>query len=243
MKPGIYVCIASILLVGAISCAATAGIIFDDPLDGSTLGTASGVQWGSGVSGQAAVFTAGNSYIGYDGGYFPAQGTMSFFLKAAGSGERSVLDTVGKGNAEAGDIALLLAPGNTLTFYGRGASDWHVLSGTKVLGSSSWAYVAISYGPTFGMNLYVNGVADGTFSASGNMLAGRNAADIFLGDYPLDGGSYYLAVPGSIDMFRASTTERDINLLTAPAVPEPTSLVALAGGLICSIGAFRRKRS
>ena len=60
--------------------------LFLDELDGSTPGTPSAIGWGDGVDDQAAVFSAGDSYTRYDGGYFAGQGTVGFYVKAAGSG-------------------------------------------------------------------------------------------------------------------------------------------------------------
>lgn len=74
------------------------------------------------------------------------------------------------------------------------------------------------------MKLYVNGTPEGTFSASGNLYAERNSDDVYLGDYPLDGGSFTLApVPGSIDSLRVSDIEDDVNAIFPGICPYETA--------------------
>ena len=87
------------------------------------------------------------------------------------------------------------------------------------------------------MVMYVNGAVA---AANGSYAYARNSRDVYVGDYALDYADQ--AFIGGVDYLRTSDQESDVNLLTAPAIPEPTSLAALASGLMCSIAALRRKR-
>lgn len=246
MKSGIYICIASILLTVGLSCAVSAGTLLDDPLDGSTLGTPSGIDWGTGLAGQAAVFSANSAdHIRYDASLFAPSGTFAFYVKGQDdAGWDRLFDTVGGNSPTVGDLALTILPGSTLRLQVYGNGIWNRLEGTTPISPNEWTYVAVSYGASNGMNLYINGVAEGTIAQGSNYAGVRSATDVYAGDVPGDSGNYVNnSFTGSIDMLRASDIENDINLLTAPAaVPEPTSLAVLASGLMCSIAALRRKR-
>ena len=213
----------------------------NDMFEGTNLGKAfqpSPFTYAPGVHGLGALFAAPDSNIHYSSSYFGAQGTVSFFLQADAVGERSIIGTVGASTAMWGDLRLILRSNNTLRLYMYDGAAWHRLTGTTVIDR---AYVTLSYGPTNGMKLYVNGASEGAYSG-GNYLGTRNGKNVYLGDCPLDGASYQWGLSGGIDTLRTSDVECDENLIYGAAAPEPGSLLALATGLLGSVAAFRRRR-
>ena len=249
MKRASYVLVVGAFLVAVAAHGAWALTPLNDTFENTNLGVASlpnSFTYAGGADGQAASFAAANSYIHYASDYFGEEGTISLFLKADSVGPRSILDTVGAQGASSGDLALHLRPDNTLGMYMYevNGSDWcrYRLISTTVIGSDDFTYVAISYGPQYGMKLYVNGVSEGTY-LNGNYVGNRSNKNVYLGDFPWDGPSYQWALSGGVDTLRTSDIECDNNLIFGQeALPEPGSLVVLASGLFGSIVAFRRRR-
>lgn len=238
----IHVLMAGLLLAGMSCGGARAAVVLDDPLDGSTLGVASGVVYGPGNSGGigdlAAVFDYNSTdRIKYEASMIPQAGTVSFSIKSQFDGYDMVLDTIGGSpSTTTGDWQVGIRPDNTLRFNVYANGTWNRLKGTTPISSDTWTYVAISFGPLYGMKLYVNGIAEGAFEAGGNYLGQLKDTAMFVGDY--DGDANAWAFTGSLDDLRVSDVENDV-LLTS--VPEPGSILALLGGL-AGLPLLRRRR-
>ncbi len=243
MQRAIYALIAGVLLLG-VGCSYAVGAGLEDPLDGSNLGEVSSIAYGPGWSDQAAVFNAGNDYIRYNKSYFPAEGTVSFFVKpknATGNGGKTVLDTAGLLGKAAGDMTVMLTSGNAVFFGLWDTGGWKSVVGTTALSTTDWSYVVLSYGSA-GMKMWVNGLPNGSNAFTGT----RRSVNVFAGDFQGDNtyANSAWAFPGSLDCLRTSATQSDPVLMSLPvaAVPEPSSLAALFGGLLSAVAVLRRRR-
>lgn len=246
MRRAISIFTVGVLLSVAASGGALAAIAMSDHLDGSTLGTPTGITYGAGKEGQAAVFdTSHTDMIEYAAAYFPLSGTISFYVKGDYvSGKNVILHSIPATVAVIGDFQIGLLSDNRLRFEfytGEGTSGFNRLeSASPILGSAAndFTYVTVSYGGAQGQKLWINGVSEGTLTQGTNYTGNRYDRLVYAGCRP----TKTTGIAGSIDWIRTSNVYCDQSLMAMPAVPEPSSLLALIGGLLPAAALIRRRK-
>ncbi len=243
MRRGFFqlaVCI-SLMLLSYSAMAAN----FVDELDGENpaLRESAGVCWTNGHQGLAACFNTTTGYLKYASSFFPAEGTIGFYLKPQGG--YTIIDTAGRKAASAGDMAITLLDSKQIRFrvYNATTKEWHKLTSNSYLNEEKWYYIAVSYGSQ-GMKLYINGQQDGTFDYEGDYKKGRNInRNLYMGDYALD--SYSDSILGAVDVLKVSAYQSDLSVISAPLsapVPEPSTFAAMGTGIVSAFAFMRRRR-
>jgi hypothetical protein len=185
----------------------------EDLLNNSTIGTASGVTYADDLHRKVAVFDAVTDKITYAVGYsstaigwIPKQGTIGLWLKATDNGY--ILSSVGTGTKVAGDIRLQLLAGK-LVWSVWDADEQHTIIGsTTIVNSGKYHWVAVSFG-VGGMHLWVDGIEEGAFGASGDSTQTRNSLAVTLGTFASESASFI----GRASDLKVSDVESDMTII------------------------------
>ena len=227
-----------LFLVATASCGASAALVMQDLLDGSNLGVASQITYDTGYDNLAAKFSQPDDYIRYEAVQFPVQGSITFRIKPTGyrgpGGVADViLDTFGSNtNKQKGDMRVWMLQSYTLYFGVQNGSGIQYIHSTHPLNLNQWNTVMLSYGSN-GMMLLVNGDP----LVLGSCTDVRANDDVYIGDFHPDNPTLENAFIGLLDNLRTSDVQGGDEL-----VPEPSSILTLFGGAVCSLGMLIRKR-
>jgi len=241
VKRAIYIATAALLLAVIGSIGAFADPLLSDDFEGSAVGTPSGnVTYVTGApQGTYAASLGLGSNISYGVDYFTGVGSLSFWLNPVRPSEVGQTKFIALGNKDSnaanGNFLVIMDPNG----YGTGNIGVRFLmydSSNKYkyidapIPVNQWSYLTLSAGSE-GMKLWVNHTLK-NFNTS--VTYGFSNKALYIGDNPNDGLSYSYA--GKIDWLRASTRQNDL-------APEPSAMLALAGGFISCVAFVRRKRS
>lgn len=170
---------------------------------------ASIVYAAGGMEGTCVEFANLTDYLLYDNDYFAAAGTASICFKPESQPVtyRNILDTIGENAPVRGSLKLEFMNSQRLRLRMHDGTNWRVLSNTRVLTLNRWYRIAISWGPKYGLRLYINGVPDGSYETTNYFAERASSQDVYIGDYPGDG--FDNTAKGWVDIIQSSDVEND----------------------------------
>jgi len=222
--------------------------------NGTLVGGPTGAPDRNGVANAAMSFNgAAQQYVSIPGGGGldgATQGTISLFVKwdgiqdsaCCGGTHGNALGRQNNGVWSSNIIGLSSTdPANARVSWQANDAGAPDITGTSAVGDGVWHHIAVTFSPTQHI-LYVDGQPEGPTPNAGTLSSDGGVTVLAIGAWIGDGAGYSTSVIDDVKVFDNVLSEAEIRALDV-AIPEPSTMLLFALGLLALLGFGRRRRS